>query len=421
MELHAEPPSGLVDEPVTWRVTDVPSGTPVTLTVTGTDRAGHPWTSSGLYAVGADETLDIPDPQRVFTGMQFADPDVVPVRFAAPLAPWVCRATVQDGERRAETTVQRLHQRASTPVEIPGDGFRLSIFRPDADTGAAAVLMVPGTTGPGALQPRAALLAAHGHPTAVLTYMGEPGLPASLREIPVEIIERSIAALAEAVPAAATAVVVWAASVGTQLALAGLAEATIPGLRAVVAVAPSSVVWQALGTDGPPPNASSLTRGGAPLPWLPLRGDLLMGQLVGHAIRRRLPGRPRSHALRLLPAYRTTLAKAKPERLEPATIDVENIDVPILLIAGEVDDMWPSAAMARSIAQRRRANGRADDVLLALPDTGHFIGPPGLPTTVDRSADLVSGGTPVGTADGERVAWEVARAFLDRAGRRVAD
>jgi hypothetical protein len=427
MQLIAEPASGLIDEPVTWRVTDVPRGTVVTLTVSGVDGEGHRWLSTGRSTVGADQTLDIADPQTVFTRMQFDDDPQVPVRFAASLEPWVCRATVESDGKSAQTTMQRLHHRNSESAQITGDEFRLTTFAPgggpDAGSGigpnpgsdpgeATAVLLVPGTTGPAAMVPRAALLAAHGHPTAVLTYMQEPGLPPSLREIPVEVLQRGIAAFAQAVPAAGTRLVVWAASVGVQLALAGLIGVDVPGLRGVVSVAPTSVVWQALSAGGRPAKTSSLTRQGTALPWLPVRGELLLGQIIGNAIRRRLPGRPRSDALRLLPAYRVGLEKAKPAQLDPAALPVEQIESPLLLIAGEADEMWPAATMAQAIMTRRREHGRTGDRLVSLPGTGHFIGPPSLPMTVDRSANLVSGGTPAGIADRDVVAWNAALAFL---------
>lgn len=106
-----------------------------------------------------------------------------------------------------------------------------------------------------------------------------------------------------------------------------------------------------------------------------------------------------------------------PVTLTVSGTDADVIDAPVLLIAGSDDQMWPSETMARAIAARRDAYGHQHDLLVTLADTGHFIRPPGSPTTVDRSADLISGGSPPGIAAGERLAWEVTRAFLDRFGR----
>ena len=82
----------------------------------------------------------------------------------------------------------------------------------------------------------------------------------------------------------------------------------------------------------------------------------------------------------------------------------------MLLIAGDADEMWPSVSMAAALAARRKH--RSTDRLLVLPGTGHFVAQPASPTTVDRNADLVSGGTPEATARGQRAAWDATLAFL---------
>ena len=97
-------------------------------------------------------------------------------------------------------------------------------------------------------------------------------------------------------------------------------------------------------------------------------------------------------------------------RAADAAIPVERIDAPMLLIAGEADAMWPSVSMAAALAARR--GHRPTDRVLVLPGTGHFVSPPATPTTVDRNADLVSGGTPEATAHGQRAAWNAALTFL---------
>jgi BAAT / Acyl-CoA thioester hydrolase C terminal len=84
----------------------------------------------------------------------------------------------------------------------------------------------------------------------------------------------------------------------------------------------------------------------------------------------------------------------------------------MLVIAGEQDAMWPAAAMASDIVARR--GHRSRDRLLVLPGAGHFLRPPATPTTADRNADLVSGGTPAQTALGQRRSWGAIREHLER-------
>jgi hypothetical protein len=78
--------------------------------------------------------------------------------------------------------------------------------------------------------------------------------------------------------------------------------------------------------------------------------------------------------------------------------------------AGEADAIWPSAEMASRIVQCRAGTSAASgDQLLPHAQAGHLSRPPATPTTVDRNAELVCGGTPDGNAVGQR---HTALAFL---------
>jgi dienelactone hydrolase len=416
MELHVTPLDGPVDVAPTLTVTGVPPGTPVTLTIRTTDAAGHPWCSSGTYPVTADGSLAMDDPERPWWDMRFDDPHAVPVAFTAPDDALDHRVSVSCGSGSVDVVVRRRWNSTGAPVDLAGDGWRLRLYRPGGpDDARPGVLVVPGATGVSAIAPTAALLATHGYTAGVLGYMQEPGLPPSFRRIPVETITAAARAFAGAPPVDADRVVLLAVSVGVAAALAALGGDDAPGVRGVVAVSPTHVVWQALGEGGPPPKASMLTRDGRDLPYVPVRGEKLIGQMVRNAVVRRLSSRPRSSALRLLPAYTGGLANA--DAVASAVLPVARIAAPLLAVAGSDDAMWPSATMARALIERRRMHGVGDDRLLLLPGAGHFLRPPVTPTTVDRNDALISGGTPHGTARGQRAAWDATLEFLARTTR----
>jgi dienelactone hydrolase len=420
MQLTAVPQVGLVDDPVVWRVEGVETGSSVRLRLSGTDAAGRDWRSEGHCRVGGDGKLEIADPDDPWATMSPVDTDGPPVTFSSPEGTWRCRAVATSDEGEASTTVIRLYRRQVDSRELSGQGWRLWCYepsaRPEGSHPAPAVLVVSGSTGMAAMAPTARLLASRGYASAVLGYVQQPGLPDAMRAIPVEILADATDAFTALDAVDADRLVVWSVSVGTGLALSALSGAFPRPVRGVVAVSPTDVVWQALGAGGPPPKASSLSRDSQELPWLRMHGERLVGQMLVHALIRHVPGRRRSTAMRLYPAFDRT--KTDPTTVAAATIPVERIDAPMLLVAGTGDAMWPSLAMARSIAERRREHGVGqDDELLVLPDTGHFIRPPATPTTVDRNADLVSGGTPGGTAQGQRSAWTASLAFLDRVTR----
>ncbi len=416
MELHVTPLDGPVDVAPTLTLTGVPAGTPVTLTIRTTDAAGHPWCSSGSHPVAPDGSLPTDDPERPWWDMRFDDPHTVPVAFSAPDDALDYRVSVSCPSGSAESVVRRRWNSAGAPEDLTGDGWRLRLFRPGGPVEARpGVLVVPGSTGMSAIAPTAALLATHGYSAGVLGYTQEPGLPPSFRRIPVESIVAAATAFAATPPVDADRVAVLAVSVGTAAALAALGGDDAPRVRGVVTISPTQVVWQALGDAGPPPKASMLTRDGHDLAYVPLRAEKLINQVVRNALARRLSHRPRSSALRLLPAYAGGLARA--EAVAAAVLPVERIAAPLLAIAGSDDAVWPSATMARALVERRRRHGVGDDRLLVLPGAGHFLRPPVTPTTVDRNDALISGGTPHGTAHGQRAAWDAILGFLARATR----
>jgi alpha-beta hydrolase superfamily lysophospholipase len=243
--------------------------------------------------------------------------------------------------------------------------------------------------------------------SGVLSYLGEPGLPGAMAEVDLEVITAGLKALAGLPEVDPARIAVHCASVGTGLVLSALSETDRPPVAAAIAVAPTSVVWQSLSTGGPPPKSSSVRRAGQSLPYVPLRADKLLGQLVGHALSRFLPG-PHSSALAMRSAYEAGLSDSK--AVADAAIPIERFSAPLLLIAGTQDAVWPGEQMARELIKRR--GERADDRLLVLPDAGHFLRPPVIPTTVNRTDGLVGGGTPEGSAQGARLAWHTTLAFL---------
>jgi pimeloyl-ACP methyl ester carboxylesterase len=177
-------------------------------------------------------------------------------------------------------------------------------------------------------------------------------------------------------------------------------------MRLVVLVPPTSVAWQALRDGGQPPKVSSLRRGSEDLPYVPLRGDELLGQMLRQAIVNRISHRPHSSAMVLHAAHEGGLANH--DAVEAATIPVERVRAPLLVFAGEKDEMWPSVPMAEALmARRREYQAGVDDRLVTFPEGGHFLRPPVTPTTVAQNESLVSGGTPEGNAAGARQAWAV--------------
>ncbi|MGN6688209.1 MAG: acyl-CoA thioester hydrolase/BAAT C-terminal domain-containing protein [Actinomycetales bacterium] len=142
-------------------------------------------------------------------------------------------------------------------------------------------------------------------------------------------------------------------------------------VNAVVAFAPSDVVWAGVKPDGTQTSHWSLD--GAPLPFVPFdetweSEDDVPAYVGLYEVSRRLT----------------------PERVAAATIAVEDIEE-VVLVAGGDDQVWPAAAMCEAITTRRSAHGLTT-VVVSDPAAGHRTILPGEPA-VGGGVRMQRGGT----------------------------
>jgi pimeloyl-ACP methyl ester carboxylesterase len=122
----------------------------------------------------------------------------------------------------------------------------------------------------------------------------------------------------------------------------------------------------------------------------------------------------------LVPGYLAAMRDAP--SVERATIPVERIRGPVLLITGKDDGLAPRFELAE-IARRRLEQHRHAWPYehLSYANTGHTITPPYVPATADRFVHPVSkevmalGGTTEGRAHANEDWWPKALAFLKAA------
>jgi pimeloyl-ACP methyl ester carboxylesterase len=107
------------------------------------------------------------------------------------------------------------------------------------------------------------------------------------------------------------------------------------------------------------------------------------------------------------------------EAVDRASLQMEQINGPILLVSGTLDGIWPSTMLADRIMQRlKTARHPFPDRHLAYEGAGHFIPLPNMPTTVNRMAHPVAqieiefGGDAEHTATAAQDAWAQIVAFL---------
>lgn len=246
----------------------------------------------------------------------------------------------------------------SYPVDAPG--VVAWLYRPSGSEPRPAIIVLGGSEG--GLNPyterEAALFATHGYAALAMAYFGIGELPPALANIPLEYFQTVIRWLQARPDIDGERIGVVGTSRGGELAL--LLGATYPEIKAVVSYVGSGLVVSAL--DGVTP---AWTRGGEPIPSYDFVSDA-------------------SAAL--------------------ATIPVERIDGPVLLISGGQDLLWPSDELSQAAMDRLVAHQHPyPHEHLTYPEAGHYIQTPYLPITAATVAYL--GGTAAASAAACADSW----------------
>lgn len=277
--------------------------------------------------------------------------------------------------------------------------------------GPHPVVIVLSGSGGGFDIDKAAVLSRHGFATFALSYFGTPPLPAWLHRIPLEYFEAALGWLGSQPELDANRIGIFAISRGAELAL--LLGATFPEkIRALVACAPSSVVWAAGGAEKATGEIiPSWTHGENEIPFAPL-------PLKRFLWRSAFPVALLKRPVMFVKLFRRALRNR--EAVERAAIRIENITAPILLVSGGDDHLWPAAEMAEALMARAKKQNRTQKLEhLNYPAAGHMLRYPYLPTTSRhsrhphlRNARFSFGGSAEGDAAAQADYWPRAIAFL---------
>ncbi len=432
-QIQIAPNPAMVDEDVAIRVVGLPPGAHVLFHAYTEDDAGLAWESHALLAADAGGRIDLAaqapaggtysgvDAMGMFWSMAPSPPAtpaaeatnhpaaVRPFTKNEPTPNLVVFGAEINGKVIASAEFERQFLAPGVLLrDVRDDGLVARLFVPPGP-GPHRVVMVLGGTGGGLDTDKAAVLASHGFATLALAYFRGPGLPPWAADIPLEYVERAMAWLRDQPSLDAARLGVLGISKGSELAL--LLGATFPAIRAVVAYAPSAVVWAAGGRDKLTGEIhSSWTRGGRRVPFVPFR--------LRRFMLRSMPRYFLKKPILFLPLFTSALQDR--EAVERAAIPAEKTNGAILLISGDEDSLWPSSDMAQRVMDRLAARGFAHPFRhLRYADAGHALRYPHLPTTLRQAHQpamnfaAAFGGTAAGDARAQADAWHEAIAFFD--------
>ena len=239
---------------------------------------------------------------------------------------------------------------------LKGEGFVADFYCKAGPVTKPGLLFLGGSEGgrPDAHVPQ--FFAEQGYPVLAVAYFKEQGLPENLQLVPLEYFDKALAWMARSDRIPRGGIVVYGLSKGAELAL--LLASRKPEIKGVIALAPSSVVWDGMPKQWWPPDPkSSWSCSGKPLPFVPYDFSQAMAKDDPMAIRK---------------FYEKALQQRA--AVEQATIGVEAINGPILLASGHDDQMWPSETMANAICARLKAKNfphRYEHLTYA--DAGHTL------------------------------------------------
>jgi len=338
--VDVDAPAALADQPVHVRVSGLRAHETVTVATQAADAQGQRWHGEATVAANGDGVVDLDrsapvsgsyggaDGMGLLWSMRppTGDPDQA---FFFPRPPEVAGAfevrltvTAAGREIAARTLTRQWTGTGVThrTLTLDADAVAGDLFLPPGGTVRRhGVLLFGGSEGGVGRKYDAALLASHGYPALALGYFGVPGLPAALRDIPLEYFVTAARLLRAQPETDPGGVVVNGYSRGAEAALL-LAESYPDLVRGAILYAPNDSVW-----PGFPGGGNAWTNGGAPVP-------------------------------------RTA-------------IPVTHVTGPVLAIAGGEDRVWRSVPQSQQIMRHLDdAHLAAAHEALAYPDAGHGVG-----------------------------------------------
>ena len=346
--IEVTPDRVLVDESATIRAHGLQPNERIYIKAELTDGAGEQWTSRAEFVADAEGIVDL-SKQAPANGSYN---EVSAMGLVWSMRPTDNNATyrpphdlgsqmvafhlLRSGQPVSSTRLEQ-HMIAEGVRQIKVQGTLHGVlFVPAVGERHPGVLVLGGSEGGLPLQ-KAAWLASHGFAALALAYFRYEDLPPNLEAIPLEYFGRALAWMLQRPDITHDRIAVMGTSRGAELALQ--LGYMYPQIRAVVAYVPANVRY---------PACCGSTA--VPFAWT------WKGQPLAFA------------SPRLGRAFESSMN---------ATIAVEQIHGPLLLIAGVDDGVWPSSMMVAAIAARlKQAHFPYPVEVLKYPHAGHRAGRP---------------------------------------------
>jgi dienelactone hydrolase len=276
--------------------------------------------------------------------------------------------------------------------EIRNNNMAANFYYPENKHNVPLVIMLGGSDG-GIRQvdDRAKIISSHGYAVLALGYFGMENLPKNLERIPVEYFFNSINWIKGKQFIDTNKIVIFGYSKGGEAAL--LVASMRGDIKGAIAFVPSNVRWQGIPNGPSFISKSSWTLNGKDLPYLKCSiGFSFFWKFISN-----------SKQIELRDIFKPIITEDE-SIIEPALIEVEKINGPVLLIAGKDDKVWPSYEMCQMMKNRLDSlKFRHQIECFNYDNTGHLIYGPDLMPTINYKYDRID----VGGKDSENSAAQI--------------
>ncbi len=414
----------LIDEPVEISISNLSANELVTIEASCKDKDSNIWISHATFQADEKGIVNVAkqaplsgsyndiDPMGLFWSMMPANKEASYFSSNKP-AIEVSLTLLSEEKRKANKTIYRLL--ISPNVEkrdVREQGIVGTLFYPKHAQKCPGIIVVSGSDG-GIPKTTAQLIASHGYTVLALAYFAAEGLPNDLESIPLEYFQSAMQWFKKQAEVDEKRIALFGSSRGGELVL--LLAATFPqAMNAVIAYMPSGLIYGGF----PQYDKPAWTYKNLPIPFMhvPSREEFVEAAKAGK-----------------IPFHRGTFEdpyeisynflygiKFFCKDIETATIPVENIRCPILLISGEDDKMWPSNLYCNLITERLNKKGSSiERKHLNFPGAGHGFEFPYVPASSQPFYHPIGkfwctlGGTVKGNALASKHAWAGVLNFLD--------
>lgn len=355
-KIWVTPQKALIDQPVNIAISNLQPNEQVPLEASCKDKDNNTWVARAIFQADDKGIVNITkqspisgsyngvDPMGLFWSMAPVNKKIQHFAFDKNELE-ICLRIFSQNELRAQKTICRLLVSANIEKRnIREQGIVGSLFFPQTIKKSPGVIVVPGSSG-GIPENKSQLLASHGYVVLALGYFGLEGLPEKLDNIPLEYFQNAMQWLKKQPQVDENNIALLGSSRGGELVL--LLAATFPQeMNAIVACVPSSLVYSGF----PQVKEPAWTYKNLPIAFMPSPSsdDISNAGKEGKIVLRKGTF---EDPYEITPHFLYGMNKFH-ETIEAATICVENIRCPILILSGEDDKLWPSTLYSNLIMER---------------------------------------------------------------------